>query len=281
MKPYIFNIQKFSLHDGPGIRTTVFFKGCPLRCHWCHNPESQAFEPEGMIQGSENSEDMAQNKAHKEPEGASLEAGTGISQVGELYSVRELVKLLKKDQIFYDQSGGGVTLSGGEVMAQDMEYVLELVRALDREGISVVIDTSGYAKRENFEQVLPFTELFLYDLKAIGDEIHREYTGVSNERILENLKYLSDQGAKIELRMIMVKGINMDDVQIEETADWLLCEQIKVTGITLLPYHDFGRDKYRRLGRKCTQKFEKPLEEDLNKVKQIFQNRGFSVKIHN
>ena len=249
MKPYIFNIQKFSLHDGPGIRTTVFFKGCPLKCQWCHNPESQSFEPECTMKA-------------------------------ERYSVRELVKLLKKDQIFYDQSGGGVTLSGGEVMAQDMDYIEDLLKELEREGISVVIDTSGYAKKENFERVLPYTELFLYDLKVIRDEVHRAYTGVSNERILENLKYLSDQGAKMELRMIMVKGINMDDAQIEEAADWLLHEQIKLTGVTLLPYHDFGRDKYRKLGRECTQNFEKPSEDDLDRVKSILENRGFSVKIH-
>ena len=123
MDPYIFNIQKFSLHDGPGIRTTVFFKGCPMRCLWCHNPESQKFEPE--------------------------------LNFGQQYTVRELVKLLKKDQIFYDQSGGGVTLSGGEVMARDMDYIVEVLKALGREGISVVIDTSGFAPTENFAQVFP------------------------------------------------------------------------------------------------------------------------------
>jgi len=246
MKPYIFNIQKFSLHDGPGIRTTVFFKGCPLRCKWCHNPESQCFEP-----------------------------------AGDLYTVRELIKILKKDQIFYDQSGGGVTLSGGEVMAQDMDYVEEILKALNREGISVVIDTSGYGKTEDFDRIFSHADLFLYDLKTIKEEVHKEYTGVSNERILKNLKYLSDQGAAIELRMIMVKGVNMDQETIEETITWLKKENIKLNGITLLPYHEFGREKYKKLGRECTQNFEKSSEEELLHVKKQLETAGYPVKVHN
>lgn len=255
--PYIFNIQKFSVHDGPGIRTTVFFKGCPLRCQWCHNPESQRMEPEVMI-GNNQKEKL----------------------VGTSYSVRELVKLLKKDQIFYDQSGGGVTLSGGEVMVQNMEYVLELVKALDREGISVVIDTCGFAPTEHFAKLLPYTELFLYDLKMMNDEKHQKHTGVSNELILKNLKYLSDQGTKIELRMIMVKDVNMSSDDILSVAEWLKQEQIKVSKITLLPYHDFGRDKYRQLSRVCTQNFEKPTDEELERVKQMLERGGFVVDVH-
>lgn len=255
--PYIFNIQKFSVHDGPGIRTTVFFKGCPLRCQWCHNPESQRMEPEVMI-GNNQKEKL----------------------VGTSYSVRELVKLLKKDQIFYDQSGGGVTLSGGEVMVQNMEYVLELVKALDREGISVVIDTCGFAPTEHFAKLLPYTELFLYDLKMMNDEKHQKHTGVSNELILKNLKYLSDQGTKIELRMIMVKDVNMSSEDILLVVDWMQREQIKVSKITLLPYHDFGRDKYRQLSRVCTQNFEKPTDEELERVKQMLERGGFVVDVH-
>lgn len=255
--PYIFNIQKFSVHDGPGIRTTVFFKGCPLRCQWCHNPESQSMKQEIMI-GNDQKEKL----------------------VGTSYSVRELVKLLKKDQIFYDQSGGGVTLSGGEVMVQNMEYVLELVKALDREGISVVIDTCGFASIEHFAKLLPYTELFLYDLKVLNDEKHQKYTGVSNELILQNLKYLSDQGAKIELRMIMIKEVNMSSEDILPVINWLKQEQIKVSKITLLPYHDFGRDKYRQLSRECTQNFEKPTDEELERVKQMLERGGFLVDIH-
>lgn len=255
--PYIFNIQKFSVHDGPGIRTTVFFKGCPLCCQWCHNPESQSVKQEVMI-----------GKDQKE------------KKVGVQYGVRELVKILKKDQIFYDQSGGGVTLSGGEVMVQDMDYVQELLKALEREGISVVIDTCGFAPTEHFAKILPYTDLFLYDLKLINAEKHQKYTGVSNDLILKNLKYLSGQDAKIELRMIMVKDINMNEEDILPLADWMKKEKIKVSKITLLPYHEFGRDKYRQLSRTCTQNFQKPTDEDLETVKRILESGGFEVSIN-
>ena len=220
IQPYIFNIQKFSVHDGPGIRTTVFFKGCPLRCLWCHNPESQNRCPE-IMRGKDGKEETA----------------------GKQYSVPELVKILKKDQIFYDQSGGGVTLSGGEIMVQDIEYVCELLQALNRQGISVAIDTSGFAGKEHFEKVMPYADLFLYDLKMIDDGKHQSYTGVSNKIILENLKYLSENQARIELRMIMIKDVNMSEEDIASALDWLQSENIKAEKITLLPYHDFGRDK--------------------------------------
>ncbi len=256
MIPYIFNIQKFSLHDGPGIRTTVFFKGCPLACRWCHNPESQRKEPEFMTE----------------------EDGRRTS-VGQQYTVRELVKLLKKDIMFYDQSGGGVTLSGGEVMIQDMDYIVELMRCLQREGISVAVDTSGQTPKEHFEKILPFTDLFLYDLKMIDSNKHREYTGAGNEFILDNLKYLSEHGAKIELRMIMIKGVNISEEDISRMIQWFKSECIRISQITLLPYHDFGRDKYRKLGRECTQNYEKPAPEELERVKHIFETAGYKVKI--
>ena len=256
-QPYIFNIQKFSVHDGPGIRTTVFFKGCPLRCKWCHNPESQLMQQE-MMSGKDGKE---------EP-------------VGKQYSVQELVKHLAKDQIFYDQSGGGVTLSGGEVMVQDMDYVVSLLKSLNRQGISAVIDTCGCAPTENFEKVLPYTELFLYDLKMMDPTAHYHYTGVSNELILQNLKYLSSSDANIELRLIMVKDVNMGEDAISRMIEWLKQEKIKLNRITLLPYHDLGRDKYKNLGRECTQNFEKPSPEELNAVKTQFQNSGYIVNIN-
>lgn len=297
--PYIFNIQKFSVHDGPGIRTTVFFKGCPLHCLWCHNPESQKPGQEWMLKKAA-SDEAAELTGKAEIDEAAKMAGTmekteidevaenvktiELAKIAELvgkqYSVTELVKLLKKDQIFYDQSGGGVTLSGGEVMVQDMDYILALLQALDRQGISVVIDTCGCAPTERFEKVLPYTELFLYDLKMINDEKHQKYTGVSNELILKNLKYLSDRKARIELRMIMVRGVNMEDEDIVRTLEWLKKEAIKVEKIALLPYHDFGRDKYRKLSRECTQNFEKPGEEHLLHVKEMLESGGYIVDIH-
>lgn len=254
--PYIFNIQKFSVHDGPGIRTTVFFKGCPLRCQWCHNPESQQANAEAMHSTS------------------------GTVLAGVQYPLRELVRLLKKDQIFYEQSHGGITLSGGEVMVQDMDYLTELLKALDREGIPVIIDTCGHAPTEYFERVLPYTERFLYDLKLMDSQKHLAYTGVSNDLILKNLKFLSDRGAKIELRMIMVPEVNMSDEDLLSAVSWLKWEKIRLTRITLLPYHDFGRDKYRQLDRPCTQNFQKPDGRSLEKARLLLEQAGFEVTIN-
>lgn len=254
--PYIIQIQKFSVHDGPGIRSTVFFKGCPMRCLWCHNPESQNPEPEYMT----------------EPDGRR-------EQVGRAYSVPELVRLLARDQIFYEQSGGGVTLSGGEVMIQDPDYLAALLDALQRQGISVAIDTCGHAPRSHFERVLPFTDLFLYDLKMMDSDMHRKYTGISNDLILDNLKYLNENGAVIDLRLIMVGDLNMDPASLEQIAGWLQTERIRPQKLSLLPYHDFGRDKYMKLGRACTQNFRKPTEEDMRAVKDFFIRNGYTVSV--
>lgn len=254
--PCIFNIQKFSIHDGPGIRTTIFFKGCPLRCLWCHNPEGQRYQAEPMLDKDEKKE-----------------------QIGQYYSIPELVKQVQADQIFYDQSGGGVTLSGGEVMTQDMDYVETLCRELQRVGISVVIDTCGYAPKENFTRILPYTDLFLYDLKCIDSLQHEKYVGVPNQLILDNLKYLSDQGARIDLRLILVDHVNTSDELIHGIGRWLQEQAIAIERITLLPYHDFGRDKYKKLGRYCTQNFEKPNEKTVEKIQSFFKSAGYCVNI--
>lgn len=262
MLPYIFNLQKFSVHDGPGIRTTVFFKGCPLRCRWCHNPEGLNPKPED-IAGPDN----AAGPAGK-PESA-----------GKQYPAAELLRLLSQDQIFYDQSGGGVTLSGGEVMMQDMDYLLELLSGLKRLGISVAIDTSGFAPAGKFAAVLPYTDLFLYDLKLLDEEMHRRYTGVSNRLILDNLTWLSSQKARIWLRLIMIKGVNDGDEPIRAVINWLNTQAVSLSQINLLPYHDFGRDKYQRLGRECTQNFVRPNDERLARIQALFTENGYETLI--
>lgn len=255
-KPTIFNIQKFSTHDGPGIRTTVFFKGCPIRCEWCHNPESQVFAPEIML-----------NKYGKE------------EWIGQDYSIRELVKKIQSDQIFYDQSGGGVTFSGGEVMAQDMDYVVELAKECQRIGISVAIDTCGVAPTENYQKILPYADLFLYDLKFINSHEHKLYTGAGNELVLANLRYLAQQQANIHLRLILLDEINASELDAEEIIQWLAAEKIHVSEISLLPYHDFGRDKYERLKRVCTQNFKKPDDQQVTTIQKVYQDAGYQVSI--
>lgn len=256
MIPYIFNIQKFSVHDGPGVRTTIFFKGCPIRCMWCHNPESQKYKPEVM-----------KNKDGKE------------ETIGKQYTIKQLVKIVQADQIFYDQSGGGVTLSGGEVMTQDMEYIEELVKEFYRIGISVVIDTCGVVPPDNYERILPYTDLFLYDLKLINSQMHKKYTGVSNDLVLENLKLISNHKGKINLRLILIKDVNVDKQAICGIVDWLQEQNISIESINLLPYHDFGKDKYPSLNRECTQNFEKPSDEHIEEIKEYLEKAGYSVKV--
>ncbi|WP_337507516.1 radical SAM protein [Megasphaera sp.] len=255
-RPLVFNVQKFSVHDGPGIRTTIFFKGGPLACPWCHNPESQRFAVKRMERSD-----------------------GGQDEVGTYYSVAELVRQSVQDQIFYERSGGGVTLSGGEVLAQPMDYVTALVQALAEKGISVGIDTSGAVPFTAFEQVLPYTDFFLYDMKLFDDERHRQYMGQGNRQILENMKALSDAGAVLYLRLIMVDGVNTDrDRDIQPFQEWLQAQQIRVETIHLLPYHELGRHKYQALQRPF-QPFRAPSAQVLEGIRQSFAGLGYDTVI--
>ncbi|MDR1767709.1 MAG: radical SAM protein [Propionibacteriaceae bacterium] len=224
-QPYVFNIQRFSTHDGPGLRTTIFFKGCPLRCPWCHNPEAVSFEPETMADADGKTE-----------------------LVGRAYSVDELVAEACKDQLFYDQSGGGVTLSGGEAMAQDFAYIRELVAKLTARGVRVGVDTCGVAATERFAELAPEVDFWLYDLKFIDPDDHKSWTGADNKLVLRNLSALSDAGAAIYLRMILIDGLNTSPDQIGRAMEWLRHNAIRLRQVDLLPYHKLGRDKRRRLG---------------------------------
>jgi pyruvate formate lyase activating enzyme len=244
--PYIFDIQRFSIHDGPGIRTTVFFKGCPLNCTWCHNPEGQNYLPE-YWEKKDGQQEL----------------------VGKQYSVNELIKELEKDRIFYEQSGGGITLSGGEVMTQNRDYLEELTKTLYDKGISIVIDTCGMCDFACFECVLPYTDLFLYDLKLLDDNEHQYFTGSSNRIILENLRKLSERNVKISLRLIMIENINSDEEHIENLLAWLHDNNIRPTNIDLLPYHELGKDKYLRLQKQKAVIFKTPTEKRLQEIREI------------
>lgn len=254
--PLVFNIQKFSIHDGPGIRTTIFFKGCPLSCPWCHNPESQGFETEMIRQ-----------------------ANGRMDKVGNTYSVAELVKKAAQDVIFYDRSGGGVTLSGGEVMAQNIEYITALTQQLQKKGIHVGIDTSGAVPFLRFEKILPYTDFFLYDVKVFDQKKHIQYMRIDNSEILGNLKRLSLSGAVLYLRLILIDGVNTDqEKDILPLLNWLKREHIQVEKIHLLPYHTLGKDKYMGLG-KTPVLFRVPETDVLQKIARIFQEAGYNTII--
>jgi len=227
MRGVIFDIQKYSIRDGPGIRTTVFFKGCALRCDWCQNPES-------MKPGAE-----------KSPGPSSRRDPRRIS--GKPVSAADVMREIEKDRIFYDLSGGGATFSGGEPLMQP-DFLLGLLRSCRRRGIHTAVDTSGYAAWPVLNGIRRFTDLFLYDLKIMDPVLHRQYTGRDNLPILDNLKRLAAAGARILIRVPVIPGINDSRVNVEMIGRFLTGLN-KVRRLDLLSYNALCREKYRRLKR--------------------------------
>lgn len=292
----ITNIQKFSIHDGDGIRTSVFFKGCPLKCEWCHNPETQRFEREmqfdqGKCVGCGACAKACPSHALVMRDGKPVlnkEVCTlcgkcenfcpeGLREIiGREYMVKELVKELLKDQMFYEESGGGVTLSGGEVMAMDMDYILALAKELKRQDINLTIDTCGYAPYEKFQAVLPYVDTFLYDVKVMDPELHKEYMGVDNELILENLIRLSGDGARVYIRIPTIKEVNGNEKNMKETIAFLKRHDIHPPQINLLPYHDTGSGKYLKLDMEYKGKdLHAPDKAKMEELRKLFIDAGF------
>lgn len=299
--PYIINIQKYSVHDGEGIRTTVFFKGCPLNCRWCHNPESQRYHPELMFD-RDKCTGCGYCMKHCDQHAISIkETGVAITDadkcvlcgecldyciansreiVGKQYTVSKLVKIICKDRMFYEESGGGVTLSGGEVMTQDMDYVEALCKRLQEEGISIAIDTCGFAPVQNYERLLPYVDVFLYDLKTLDDVVHQKYMGQSNQLILSNLEFLADHHANINIRIPVIEPINSDIESMEQIIKYLK-ERIGIVRVNLLPYHNTGSHKYAKLGLEYpVNELRTPSQKHMELCKALFHKHAFQdVKI--
>lgn len=298
--PKIINIQRYSIHDGDGIRTTIFFKGCPLNCHWCHNPESQNYGQELFYNVERCSSCLA--CASVCPVGAIKKLDKGVitdkekcctcgkcidycinncrELVGKEYEIKELLKLVDKDSMFYEESGGGVTLSGGEVMSQNIEYLEELVKALKKKGYNVAIDTCGHAPYESYERILPYVDTFLYDIKMMDKEKHKKFMGKSNELILDNLKRISRAGAHINLRIPVIGGVNEDDASIDDIISFLK-KEVRVEKVNLLPYHNTGSSKYEKLNLIYKgEDFWTPDNDWMEHLKSKFEENGFNnVKI--
>jgi len=259
----IFDIKRFAVHDGPGIRTTVFLKGCPLSCAWCHNPESQ-------------SQELVSVDIHRKVDGRSVR---GKKVYGERVEVDQLVEQLLRDRHFYEESEGGVTFSGGEPLLQ-AEGLLQLLEACHGQGIPTCVDTSGYASWEQFEKILPFTDLFLYDLKHMDPELHRKYTGVDNEIILNNADKLLKNGARLIFRIPVIPGINTSKSEVSAFFDFLDKRAGKIAEVHLLPYHRIAGNKYRSLHKKqLLAEVPEPDQSMMFQLKEKFKQTGLEVLI--
>ncbi|MCD6419293.1 MAG: glycyl-radical enzyme activating protein [Synergistetes bacterium] len=293
----IFDIKRFSVHDGPGIRTTIFFKGCPLSCWWCHNPESQSMNPELMLWpdrciGCETCIKVCPNKAvslidnmivtnRKKCVACGVCAdncpASAREIVGRRVSVEELLRDIEKDVTFYDESGGGVTISGGEPFLQ-WEFLENLLKECREREIHTAVDTTGYVDSDVILRVSDVIELFLYDLKLMDDSKHKYYTGVSNGLILKNLKLLDSAGKRIFARFPLIPGINDDEDNIRKTAEFV-SGLSSVEEIDVLPYHKGGEQKAKRIGKRYLYNGEQPTDEVVERVVNLLQGYGLKVKI--
>jgi pyruvate formate lyase activating enzyme len=302
-KALIFNVQKYNMYDGPGIRTLVFFKGCPLRCKWCANPEG--LEKKYQVLYKRNScidcgacvsvcpvGIHSISKQNRHEVNRSIEC-TGcrkcqevctqaaLSIVGEVKTISELMEIIEQDREFYTVSGGGVTLGGGEVTMQS-EFAANLLMVCKQEGINTAIETCGYAKLDAMLQMAEFTDLFLYDIKHIDPERHYKLTGVHNERILENLKELLHRRYNVKIRMPLLKGINDSQEEIERVIAFLMPfrDYKNFKGIDLLPYHKLGVNKYTQLGKEYPIEGDPSLtDEDLDRIEGWIKKYEFPVTV--
>lgn len=298
MHGIIFDIKRYAIHDGPGIRTTVFFKGCPLTCPWCHNPEGIDRDPRVVYRqhaciGCRECIDACPEKALAPgPDGIRTDE-TGCRQCGacvkacpagarEMAGAREtvasLMEIIRKDVPFFDTSGGGVTFSGGEPLAQ-AEFLIEMLTACGKEEIHRALDTTGYTDPRTLERVARRTDLFLFDLKFMDAEKHRLFTGVSNEQILQNLESLARSGSRIIIRLPLIPGINDDKDNINRTAA-LLAHLPQIKTVHILPYHDFQKCKYEKFSMNYEARDVKPPSPDrVQAIQHQLAGTGIAVEI--
>lgn len=293
----IVDIKRLAVHDGPGIRTTVFLKGCPLHCRWCHNPESVTSTPEigyfarkclhcghcaavcpthahVMIHGRH---EFQRNRCTGYGQCVKACLGEALEFYGREISVEDMISVVMEDRTFYAESGGGCTVSGGEPLLQ-AAFCTELFRCLKQKGISCAVDTSGAVPWTAFETVLPYTDRFLYDLKQTDDAKHREQTGVSNQLILANLLRLSTCGTPVEIRIPVIPGFNADDTSMT-AAGTLLGNLENIDLVQLLPYH-FAHSKYVTVGHPDTlPKVDPPTLKQMDHAADILKQFNLKVKI--
>jgi pyruvate formate lyase activating enzyme len=263
MKGLFFDIKRYAVHDGPGIRTTVFFKGCPLSCWWCHNPEGIRKEPEEVV------------TIHKM-------GGKDFpikETVGRWMTVTGVMREINKERTFMEESGGGVTFSGGEPLWQSV-LLEDLLLECKREGYHTAVDTTGHTSRKSLRRIMETTDLFLYDLKHMDEAMHMKYTGVSNRLILENLSFLAEEGKDLFIRIPVIPEVNNDEENIAKMLRFLQQLNGAVREVDLLPYHALAAHKYEKFGMEYRMAgVPEPTEQMMQQLKEEFEKAGFQVKI--
>ena len=293
-KGLVFNIQRYSIHDGPGIRTTVFMKGCPLSCKWCSNPESQKAHPEimtydvrcischkceeicpaGAIFFTEEGRQINWQKCNLCLECAESCPSKAIERVGNYVTVEEVLKEVLTDETFYQNSGGGLTISGGEPLLQ-WEFVAELCKRAKEKGIHTVLDTCGYSPWGAMKAVLRHVDLVLFDIKHMERAKHKDGTGVDNRLVLTNARKTAAL-VRTWFRVPLITGFNDSIDNIRQTADF--ASALNIERVSILPYHELGSDKYSKLGRKyCMEKSVSPSSENCQTATRILESYGLKV----
>ena len=279
-----FNILRYTVDDGPGLRTTVFLKGCPLNCPWCSNPESQKACPEvsfrqAMCVGCGRCAAMCPEHAITIVDGkANIDRSKSMNRMGEEKTVDDVWKVVRRDRDFYEESGGGVTVSGGEPLTQ-ADFVAELFERFHDEGIHTCLDTTGFASEEALRKVLPHTDLVLFDLKHMDSAKHQEVVGVPNEPIHKNLMTILAEGVPVIIRIPYIPGFNDDDENMAATAAFVK-QHTPDSHIDILPYHEYGKNKYGSVGMEYPMPpTDKPSDEKLAHSKEFFTNLGLDCQV--
>ena len=310
----VYDIQPFSVQDGPGIRTTVFLKGCPLRCPWCHSPESQEFYPQiswipMRCMGTEICESSCLKACPKdalELGETSIDSKSGepiqlvhvkrdlcdncgecanecyphaLFLCGTRYTVEEIMQKVRPDRPFFNRSGGGVTISGGEALSQ-IEFTLALLKQLKAEDFNTALDTTGFAAWKTAEMTLPYTDLYLYDLKHMDSARHKQTIGVPNEPILENARNLAAAGGKLQIRIPVIPLFNDDTENLTRTAKFCVGLGDAVTMVQLLPYHNLGVSKHLRISDTPVAEATPPSDAKMEEIKALFDSFGLPAMIH-
>lgn len=299
MTPLIFDIKRYAINDGPGIRITIFLKGCPLSCKWCHNPESQSvaaqklYTASNCIGAQECIEVCPEDALTLTPNGivtdyqactlcgkcADVCPTKAIEMSGDTYDTDQLLHIIEKERIHIDQSGGGVTFSGGEPLMHS-DYLIKMLDACGEKNLHRTVDTSGFADSGILLEVAKRTELFLYDVKHMDSAVHKKWTGVGNKLIHENLRLLSGNGANINIRIPFIKNVNADKKSISDIAQFISELPGEKPTVNILPYHNIAANKYNKLGSEYEEfDMAEPSENEQNQAIDIFQRFGIAAEI--